>query len=134
MNKIIRSSLLGLLVSGAALITAVAQAEQGAWEKLKAFTHTQKEQAVAEGKKILAATDKQIDAMKKDATQANAQAKAVHDKNMAELAAKRKAAEAELARLEKAAAGTWDATKDGTSKAYRDLHEAYQQAAASAKK
>lgn len=134
MNRIVRSTFLGLLVSSAALACAAARAEEGTWEKFKSFAHQQKTEAVAEGKKILAATDQQIEAMKKDLKHSTAETKAAHEKNMADLAAKRQAAQAELARLEKSAAGTWDATKEGVSKAYRDLHEAYQKASASAKK
>ena len=32
----------------------------GTWEKVKTFTHQQQKEAVAEGKKLMAATDKQI--------------------------------------------------------------------------
>lgn len=118
MHKTVRSPLLILLVSGAVSFASQALAtEPGAWEKFKSFAHHQKTDAVAEGKKILAATDKQIAAMKKDVKHTNAQTKAAHDKNMAELATKKKAAQAELARLEKSASNTWDATKEGVSNA-----------------
>lgn len=117
-----------------ALSTSLAMAaEPGAWEKIKTFAHDKKEDAVAEGKKLLAATDKKIESMKTDVSKANADTRKAHEKNMEELRAKRKAAAAELERLEKSAANTWDATKTGFSNAYKDLHESVEKAAAANK-
>ena len=133
MNLHIRHRSWRLLIVALALGIGGARAEQSAWERIKTFAHVQKQQAVAEGRKMLAETDRRIEALKKEARNSTAEAKAAHEKNMAELQARKKAAQAELARLEKAAAGTWDAAREGASNAYRDLQAAYEKAAASAK-
>jgi hypothetical protein len=106
MNSITLRHTLALTLTALALACGSARAEESTWEKIKAYTHTQKKEAIAEGKKLLAATDKKIAALNKEAKHSSAETKAAHDKNMAELAAKKKAAQAELARLEKAAANT----------------------------
>jgi hypothetical protein len=134
MKSSIHRHALALSFAAAAFVGGVAHAQDSTWEKFKTYTHTQKNEAIAEGKKLLAATDQKMAALAKEAKHSSADTKSAHDKNMAELAAKKKAAQAELARMEKAAANTWDATKEGASNAYRDLHQAYEKAAASHKK
>jgi Skp family chaperone for outer membrane proteins len=104
------------------------------WDKFKAFTYAQKNEAVAEGKRLIAATDKQIAELSKQAKAAPAAVKAENKKNLKELQAKKKEAQAQLAKLQKSASGTWDATKDGFSSACKDLQQAYDKAAAAAKK
>jgi RNA polymerase sigma-70 factor (ECF subfamily) len=108
-------------------------ASPSAWEKFKAFTHQQKNEAVAEARKLIAATDKQIAELSQQARNSTGELKAEHEKNMVELKAKKKAAEAELAKLGQASSGVWEATKEGFSKASRELQAAYEKAAASAK-
>lgn len=123
-------------ISAAALLVASSlsmAAEPTTWEKIKSFAHESKKEAVAEGKKAIAATDKQIATLKKEVSKSTGEAKAAHEKNMKELQAKRKVAQAELGKMEKSAAKTWDATKEGFSNAYKDLHESYEKAAAAAK-
>jgi hypothetical protein len=105
-----------------------------AWDKVKTFTHEQKEAALTEGKKLIAATDKQIAEMSKQAKHSTAETKAAHEKNMQELQAKKKEAQAQLQKLGTATGSAWDATKEGFSNAGKDLHAAYEKAAASAKK
>jgi hypothetical protein len=106
----------------------------GAWEKVKAFTHQQKNEAIAEGKKLIAATDKHIAELSKQAKGAVGEAKAEHEKNMLELKAKKKEAQVQLGKMGKATGNAWDATKEGFTNAGKDLHAAYEKAAASAKK
>ena len=72
---------------------------------------------MASGKKLIAEADKQIDALKASTKNATAETKAANEKNMKELQEKKKAAQAELAKLEKSGADVWDATKTGFSKA-----------------
>jgi hypothetical protein len=133
MKICVRNHMLALLVTTLALGFGAARADDGAWEKFKTFAHAQKKDAVAEGKRLMAETEKKIQALKKEARHSSAETKAAHEKNMADLEAKKKAAQAELARMEKAAAGAWGATQEGVSSAYRNLQEAYDKAAASAK-
>ena len=104
------------------------------WEKFKGYTHQQKDKAVVEGKKLIAATDKKITELSKQAKDSTGQVKVEHEKNMQELKAKKKEAEVQLDKLGKATSNAWDATKEGFSNAYKDLHAAYEKAAASAKK
>ena len=122
----------GLLLIGASAARAADDAS--AWDKTKAMAHTQKDAAVAEGKRLIQAIDKQIDEVSKQAKQTGAEAKAAHQQNMAELAKKKKEAEASLAKLQASSSSAWDATKDGFGKACQDLHKAYLKAVDSAKK
>jgi len=109
-------------------LTAIAADDASTWDKVKGFTHQQKEQAVAEAKKLIAATDKQIGELSAQAKKSGADAKAAHQQNMKELQAKKKLAQAELHKLEKAGSNVWDATKEGFSNAYQDLKSAYNKA------
>ena len=104
------------------------------WEQFKAYTHQQKNEAVAEGKKAIAATDKKIAEMSQQAKNSTAETKAAHEKNMRELQARKKEAEDQLDKMGKATSNAWDATKEGFSNAYKDLQAAYDKASASAKK
>ena len=125
---------LSLLIMASALGSHTVRAEEGDWEKIKTFAHSQKQEAIAEGKKLIAETERNIEALKKDAKHSAAETKRAHEQNMAELEAKKKTAHAELIRLEAAAAGSWQAAREGVSDAYRDLHKAYEKASASARK
>lgn len=109
-------------------------AEPSTWEKIKSYAHERKAEAVAEGKKMIAATDKQIAELKKEVAKSTGEARKAHEQNMKELQAKRKVAQAELNKMQKSAARTWDATKEGFSNAYKDLQEAYEKAASAPSK
>jgi Skp family chaperone for outer membrane proteins len=122
---------LSLLALSSALALA---AEPTAWEKIKSYAHDRKTEAVAEGKKMIAATDRQIAALKKEIAQSTGEARKAHEQNMKELQAKRQVAQAELVKMQKSAARTWDATKEGFSNAYRDLQQAYEKAASAPSK
>lgn len=134
MNTVRRivAAIAGLLLLGAAAVHAADDAS--AWDKTKAMAHTQKDAAVAEGKRLIESIDKQMTEVSKQAKQTGADAKAAHQQNMAELAKKKKEAEASLAKLQASSSSAWDATKDGFGKAYQDLHKAYLKAVDSAKK
>lgn len=109
-------------------------AQDGVWQKIKGFAHEQKNEAVAAGRSAISETNKQMAALKKDAKLSSEEAKAAHRQNMKELAAKKRAAQRQLASLEKAGAQSWNDARDGASNAYRDLQMAYEKAAASARK
>jgi hypothetical protein len=135
MMKPVRQILLAMavvLLLGHAAVRAADDAS--AWDKTKAMAHTQKDAAVAEAKRLIAAIDKQMAEVSKQAKQTGADAKAAHRQNMADLAAKKKEAEASLAKLQASSSNAWDATKEGFGKAYQDLHKAYEKAVDSAKK
>lgn len=104
------------------------------WERFKAYSHTEKEIATQEGKKLIAATDRQIDEMKKQAKTADKKTRAAYEAEIKTLEAKKKDAKAHLDKMTKASANSWDAAKEGFANAYRDLHQAYDKAALEAKK
>ena len=134
MIKFNRLAALALLLATSVGSWAAGEAAApGPWEKFKAFTHQQKDEAVAEGKKLMAATDKKLAEMSKQAKGATGEVKVAHEKNMKELQAKRKVAQAELGKMQKSASNTWDATKEGFSNAYQDLHQSVEKATAAAK-
>jgi hypothetical protein len=112
---------------------ATAKAET-TWDSIKDFSHKEKDKAVAAGKKLIAETDKKIDALAKDTKNATAETKKAHEANMKELKEKKKAAQDELAKLGKASGEAWDATKTGFHNAGKALHESYEKAAAAIKK
>lgn len=109
--------------------TCSAAAEPGTWDKIKDFTHEQKNAAVAEGRKLLRETDKQLSVMKKQVAQSAGEARLAHENNLKELQAKRKEAQARLDELQKSGSNAWDATKQGFGRAYDDLHQAWRKAA-----
>lgn len=108
----------------------VAAEEPSTWEQVKAFTHEKKSEVVAEGRRMVAATDRKIEALKQEAARSSGEVKQAHEQNMKALRAKREAAQAELDRMENSASHSWDATKQGFHKAYQDLHQAYEKAKA----
>ncbi len=125
-----------LVLIGATSLGALAAdaANDSWWDQFKAYTHQQKNDAVKAGRTLIADTDKKIDELKAQTRNASAETKAAHEKNMAELQDKKKAAQAELAKLEKSTSAVWDATKTGFSKAARELGQAYDKALAAARK
>lgn len=104
------------------------------WDNIKDFSHKEKDRAVAAGKKLIAETDKKIDALAKDTKNATAETKKAHAANMKELKDKKKAAQDELAKMGKASGDAWEATKTGFHNAGKALHESYEKAAAAVKK
>lgn len=124
-----------VLLSAASLGAMAADAANDSWwVQFKAYTHQQKNDAVKAGKTLIADTDRKIDELKKQTRNATAEAKAANEKNLAELQEKKKAAQAELAKLEKSTSEVWDATRTGFSNAARELGQAYDKAVAAARK
>lgn len=130
---------LGMTLSAQAANEPAKKAEASAkaettWDSIKDFSHKEKDKAVAAGKKLIAETDKKIDALAKDAKGVTAETKKAHDANMKDLQEKKKAAQAELDKMGKASGEVWDATKTGFQGAGKALHESYEKAAAAIKK
>jgi Spy/CpxP family protein refolding chaperone len=122
------------MVSTVALAAGETSTEPSAWDKFKAYTHQQKQEALAEGKKLVAETDEKIDELKAQARESSAETKAAYRRNMRDLQHKEREAKVKLAKLEKASSSAWDATKEGFANAYHDLHRSYEKAVAAAKK
>ncbi len=134
MKRFSRVSLAAVLALGASTLAFGQASAPGPWEKFKSYAVEQKAEAVAEGKRAIAEVDKKIAALGQDMKTANAETKAAHAQNMKELKARKKAAQAELRKLEKSAGNAWDAGKEGFSNAWKDLSAAYDKAAADVKK
>jgi aminopeptidase N len=128
MNSLFR--LLSATVLLALAATSFA-AEPTTTEKISSYAHERKKEAVAEGKRLLAETDKKIAEMKKQTQQSTAEAKAAHAANMKELQQKRKEAQAQLSKLQQASAKTWDATKEGFANAYQAMRASFDKATSS---
>jgi hypothetical protein len=126
----IRSLLAGVLASLATLSLA---AEPTATEKVSSYAHERKQEAVAEGKRLIAEADKKIAEMKKQTQHSSAEAKAAYEANMKELQQKKKEAQMQLAKLQRASAKTWDATKEGFANAYQAMRTAFDKATSETK-
>ncbi len=129
------AAVLAACVAASATVWAANEpAKATTWDSIKEFSHKEKDKAVAAGKKLIAETDKKIDALGKEIKKSTGETKAAHEANMKELQAKKKAAQAELDKLGKASGEVWDATKTGFSDAGKAMHAAYEKAAAAVKK
>jgi hypothetical protein len=130
MNSLLRLVLTTLL---AALAASVFAAEPSTTEKISSYAHERKKEAVAEGKRLIAEADKKIAEMKKQTQHSGAEAKAAHEANMKELVQKRKEAQAQLTKLQRASAKTWDATKEGFANSYQAMRASFDKATSSSK-
>jgi hypothetical protein len=134
LHKTISAIALGVLlaVSSSVALSAshLAGEKQSTWEDVKSWTHEKKNDAVAAGRKMIAATDRKLEEMQAQARKAGTETSEAHKKNMVELQAKKAAAAAELAKLEKAGATAWTGTRDAFAAAYKDLTESSDKAAA----
>jgi hypothetical protein len=118
---------------GALAATAFA-AEPTSAEKISSYAHERKAEAVAAGKRLIAEADKKIAEMKEQTQHSSAEAKAAHDANMKELQQKKKEAQAQLGKLQRASSKTWDATKDGFANAYQAMRASFDKATGSESK
>ena len=132
MKPVIRCLLPALLATLLATFSALAfAAEPTTSEKISSYAHDRKTEAVAEGKRLIAETDKKIAEMKTQTQHSSAEAKAAHAANMKELRQKKKEAQAQLAKLQKASSKTWDATKEGFANAYQAMRASFDKATSS---
>ena len=116
----------------AVLLPAPAMAAE-TWDNVKTYTVEKKDEAVTYGKKLVREADQQIDGLEKGAAKASNEVKAQYQKEMKELRAKRAQAATKLDQMGKASAAAWDEAKNGFADAYKDLHQAYDRAAAKLK-
>jgi uncharacterized protein YicC (UPF0701 family) len=131
--RLLAVMLLSGLAIGASATEATGQ-QLTAWDRFKTYAHTEQEIAVQEGKKLIAATERQIADLKAKAKTSGKEVKAAYEADIKMLEAKMKEAQAHLDKMSKASASAWDSTKEGFSNAYRDLHQAYDKSVAAAKK
>jgi hypothetical protein len=117
-----------------AMLTALTfAAEPTTTEKISSYAHERKAEAVAEGKRLIAEADKKIAEMKQQTQHSSADAKAAHAANMKELQQKKKQAQQELTKLQRASSKTWEATKEGFADAYQAMRASFDKATSSAK-
>ena len=99
-----------------------------AWETFTSYVVYQKNDAVKHGNEMLKKTDAEIEVLEGKASKASGDAKAQYDKEIKNLKKKRAEAAVKLDKLENSSADAWDSTKDGFADAYKDLHDAYNEA------
>jgi hypothetical protein len=132
-RSFLAACLAALLAFGSASVVAASHAageKASTWEDVKTWTHEKKNDAVAAGKKMIAATDKKIEEMQAQARKSGSDTSEAHKKNMQDLQAKKAAAAAQLDKMEKAGATAWTGTRDAFAAAYKDLTESSDKAAA----
>ena len=124
-----------ILIATVVLMSSVSYAaEPTRWERIKGYAHTEKEAAIADGKKALAEMDVQLEQIKQHAAQSKGDAKASYERSLAELKVKRAEAQKQLEHMQKSGTEAWQATRDGFAGAYQSLHQAYEKASATAKR
>ena len=116
-------------VIGKTTSSEVSKKTEEAWETFKAYVVDQKDEAVADGNKLLKKADAKIEELEADAAQASGDAKVEYEKSIKKLKEMRSDAAKKLDDLENSSADAWDSSKDGFAKAYKDLHDAYKEAA-----
>ena len=137
MHKAFIAATLGAMMalgSATALAASHAAGEKSStWEDVKSWTHDKKNDAVAAGKKMIAATDKKMEEAQAQAKKAGTDTSEAHKQNMKDLQAKKAAAAAQLEKMEKAGATAWTGTRDAFAAAYKDLTESSDKAAGAKK-
>lgn len=128
MKSRIRCLLTVLLATLGALSFA---AEPTTTEKISSYAHERKAEAVAEGKRLIAEADKKLAEMKQQTQHSSAEARAAHAANMKELQQKKRVAQQELAKLQRASSKTWEATKEGFANAYQAMRASFDKATSS---
>ena len=100
-----------------------------AWDAIKAYMVDKKHEAFAHGKELLHKADARIEELEGEAAKASGDTKAQYQKEIKDLKKKRANAAKKLDELEKSSASTWDSAKHGFAEAYKDLLDAYHEAA-----
>jgi Spy/CpxP family protein refolding chaperone len=135
-NHWILGGLTGLIVAVSAVANAAndsSTSAPSAWDKVKAYSHEKRHEAIAYGRSLIDEADKKIKDLESRAAQSTGEVKQGYEQNIKELKAKRDAAYASLNKMEHSASGAWGATKQGFSDAYKDLQQAYEKASAAIK-
>src|SRR5262245_16658269 len=101
-----------------------------AWETVKGYTVEKKNDAVAYGQKLVRDTEGKIKELDTKAAKASGDTKALYDKEIKNLKAKRVQASTKLDEMSKASGAAWDIAKNGFADAYKDLQQAFEKPAA----
>ena len=132
----------GLLVTlaGAQLARAqpapkdMSQKADQSWDSLKSYTVEKKQQAMATGRKVMRAIDRDIKDLQRSGAKASKEAKAEMNKDIKALQAERAETEKKLIAMRKASAEAWEGAKTAFIDAARGLNESVQKAAEKLKK
>ena len=101
-----------------------------AWDTLKSYSVEKKNDAVAYGRKLVRATDAKIKDLQAKAANASGDTKSTYEREVKDLKVKRAQAGKKLDEMGKASGAAWDGAKNAFADAYKDLHDAYEKAAA----
>ena len=116
-------------VAGKTTSADVSEQVDEAWQAFKSYMVQQKNEAVADGKKLLKKADAKIQELEGTSSKASGDAKSEYDASVKKLKEMRAEAAKKLGDLGNASANAWDSAKDGFAKAYKDLCDAYKEAA-----
>ena len=103
-------------------------------DTLKSYSVEKKNEAVAYGKKMMKAADRDIKKLERAASKASDDTKAQFQQDLKDLKATRAAAASELDKMGKASGEAWDGTKDAFANAYKDLRDGVANASQKLKK
>jgi uncharacterized protein YukE len=98
-------------------------------DTLKSYTVEKKKEAVAAGKKLMKAIDRDIKKLERAAAKASGDTKAQFQEEVKGLKADRAAVAKKLDEMGKASGEAWDSTKNAFADAYNDLHQGVEKAA-----
>lgn len=116
-------------VTGKATSADISEQVDEAWQTFKSYMVQQKNEAVVDGKKLLKKADAKIQELEGKSSKASGDAKAEYDASVKKLKEMRAEAAKKLGDLGNASANAWDSAKDGFARAYKDLCDAYKEAA-----
>jgi len=103
-------------------------------DTLKSYSVDKKNEAVAYGKKLVSAADRDIKKLERAASKASGDTKAQMQQDLKDIKATRAAAAAELDKMSKASGEAWDGTKTAFADAYKDLRDGVSKASTKLKK
>jgi len=103
-------------------------------DTLKSYSVEKKNEAVAYGKKLISAADRDIKKLERSAAKASDDTKAQFAQDAKDLKATRDAAKQKLDDMGKASGEAWDGTKTAFADAYKDLRDGVANASKKLKK
>ena len=92
-------------------------------DTIKSYSVDKKNEAVAYGKKMMKAADRDIKKLERAASKASDETKAQFQQDLKDIKATRAAAASELDKMGKASGEAWDGTKTAFADAYKDLRD-----------
>ena len=98
-------------------------------DTLESYSVEKKNEAVAYGKKMMSAADRDIKKLERKAAKASDETKAQFAQDAKDLKATRDAAKEKLDEMGKASGEAWDGTRTAFADAYKDLREGVAKAA-----